>query len=97
MTLAFTIAELAALTGAKSVEGACVGPIAGIAQREDLGVRLTRPWVTAVAHDVALVGHDQGTHHGIGGRDAFRAPRLEERTPHEVCGGYHFSWKIAST
>ena len=31
MSLAFTIAELASLTGAKSVEGACVGPITGIA------------------------------------------------------------------
>lgn len=31
MSLAFTIAELAALTGAKSVEGACAGPITGIA------------------------------------------------------------------
>lgn len=31
MPLAFTIAELASLTGAKAVEGACVGPITGIA------------------------------------------------------------------
>ena len=31
MSLAFTIAELASLTGAKAVEGACVGPITGIA------------------------------------------------------------------
>jgi len=31
MSLAFTLAELASLAGAKSVEGACVGPIAGIA------------------------------------------------------------------
>ncbi|MEY3548825.1 MAG: UDP-3-O-acylglucosamine N-acyltransferase [Verrucomicrobiota bacterium] len=31
MTTSFTIAELASLTGAKSVEGACVGPITGIA------------------------------------------------------------------
>ena len=31
MSLAFTLAELASLTGAKSVEGACVGPITGIA------------------------------------------------------------------
>jgi UDP-3-O-[3-hydroxymyristoyl] glucosamine N-acyltransferase len=31
MPLAFTIAELASLTGAKAVEGACVGPISGIA------------------------------------------------------------------
>lgn len=31
MSLAFTIAELASLTGASSVEGACAGPIAGIA------------------------------------------------------------------
>ncbi|NBV53288.1 MAG: UDP-3-O-(3-hydroxymyristoyl)glucosamine N-acyltransferase [Verrucomicrobia bacterium] len=31
MSLAFTIAELASLTGARSVEGACVGPITGIA------------------------------------------------------------------
>jgi UDP-3-O-[3-hydroxymyristoyl] glucosamine N-acyltransferase len=31
MPLAFTIAELASLTGARSVEGACVGPIKGIA------------------------------------------------------------------
>jgi UDP-3-O-[3-hydroxymyristoyl] glucosamine N-acyltransferase len=31
MTTSFTIAELASLTGAKSVEGACVGPITGVA------------------------------------------------------------------
>ena len=31
MSLAFTLAELASLTGAKSVEGACVGPLTGIA------------------------------------------------------------------
>jgi UDP-3-O-[3-hydroxymyristoyl] glucosamine N-acyltransferase len=31
MSLAFTIAELASLTGAKAVEGACAGPITGIA------------------------------------------------------------------
>ncbi len=31
MTLAFTIAELASLTGAQAVEGACAGPITGIA------------------------------------------------------------------
>ena len=31
MSLTFTIAELASLTGAKAVEGACVGPISGIA------------------------------------------------------------------
>lgn len=31
MSLAFTLAELASLTGAKSVEGACAGPVAGIA------------------------------------------------------------------
>jgi UDP-3-O-[3-hydroxymyristoyl] glucosamine N-acyltransferase len=31
MTTSFTIAELAALTGAEAVEGACVGPITGVA------------------------------------------------------------------
>ena len=31
MTTSFTIAELASLTGANSVEGACVGPITGVA------------------------------------------------------------------
>jgi UDP-3-O-[3-hydroxymyristoyl] glucosamine N-acyltransferase len=31
MTTSFTIAELAALTGAESVEGACAGPITGVA------------------------------------------------------------------
>ena len=31
MSLAFTIAELVSLTGASSVEGACVGPITGVA------------------------------------------------------------------
>jgi UDP-3-O-[3-hydroxymyristoyl] glucosamine N-acyltransferase len=31
MPLAFTLAELASLTGAKAVEGACAGPITGIA------------------------------------------------------------------
>jgi UDP-3-O-[3-hydroxymyristoyl] glucosamine N-acyltransferase len=31
MSLAFTIVELASLTGAKSVEGACIAPITGIA------------------------------------------------------------------
>lgn len=31
MTTSFTIAELASLTGAKSVDGACVGPITGVA------------------------------------------------------------------
>jgi len=31
MSLAFTIAELTSLTGAKSVEGVCAGPITGIA------------------------------------------------------------------
>ncbi len=31
MTTTFTIAELASLTGAKTVEGACVGPITGVA------------------------------------------------------------------
>jgi UDP-3-O-[3-hydroxymyristoyl] glucosamine N-acyltransferase len=31
MSLAFTIAELASLTGAQAVEGACAGPITGIA------------------------------------------------------------------
>ena len=31
MTTSFTIAELAALTGAEAVEGACAGPVTGVA------------------------------------------------------------------
>ncbi|MFM7743215.1 MAG: UDP-3-O-(3-hydroxymyristoyl)glucosamine N-acyltransferase [Verrucomicrobiota bacterium] len=37
MPLAFTLAELASLTGASSVEGACAGPITGIAALAEAG------------------------------------------------------------
>lgn len=46
MSLAFTIAELASLTGAKSVEGACVGPITGIAALAE-----------AVSSDLSFLGN----------------------------------------
>jgi UDP-3-O-[3-hydroxymyristoyl] glucosamine N-acyltransferase len=46
MTTSFTIAELASLTGAKSVEGACVGPITGVAALAE-----------AVASDLSFLGN----------------------------------------
>jgi UDP-3-O-[3-hydroxymyristoyl] glucosamine N-acyltransferase len=46
MSLAFTIAELASLTGAKAVEGACAGPITGIASLAE-----------AVSSDLSFLGN----------------------------------------
>jgi UDP-3-O-[3-hydroxymyristoyl] glucosamine N-acyltransferase len=46
MTTSFTIAELASLTGAKSVEGACAGPITGVAALAE-----------AVSSDLSFLGN----------------------------------------
>ena len=54
MSLTFTIAELASLTGAKAVEGACAGPITGIsalgeATSSDLSFLGNAQYVDAIA------------------------------------------------
>ncbi len=50
-------------------EGRPAGPRAGLRQRHGLGVGLTRPLVTAAAHDLVAV-HEHSADQGIGVRTA---------------------------
>src|SRR4029453_11558239 len=80
-----------------AIESRSTSATAGLFERIDLGMRLTRAFMRTLAKHDALVRHGAGPDTGVRRRATEAAAPGLECPPHPPLVVYHFSWKSAST